>query len=191
MSIGWQTARNDRAFHPPRQLSDADAGGLIDPPFTDAREVHEHLLRVTCEAYFAGDEAAFVRRFVVPQTITTLNGRTRLETAQDVANLFHLQRMRNLRLGVTDMVRISIAAEYLDADTVRGTHVTYILRDRLLLSEPYPNTGILKRVNGFWMISDSEYGDEDPAWLAAAAELSRPPHYLPPRPAAGPADPDT
>lgn len=152
-----------------------------DPVFSDPVSVHEHLLEITRAAYFSGDEDAFVARFLLPQRVYTTAGDVTMTRPEDVSNLFHSQRARFLKLGVTDLVRVSISAEFLDEDTVKGTHVSYMLRDRLLLMQPYPNTGILRRVGGLWKVADTQYGGQDEVWQELADALSHPPQYDPPR----------
>lgn len=144
----------------------AEAGGPLprDPDFETPEAVHEYLLEVTRRAYLQDDEDAFVARFLLPQVIITVQETRAVETPEEVRAIFRANRTRFLQQGVTDIVRVCIAARFVTPDKVQATHVTYLLQGTRLVTAPYPNTGELVRRNGVWLISSSQYGSDDPAW---------------------------
>lgn len=150
-----------------------------DPPrgasAGDPVEIHETLLEETRRAYLDDDEDAFVRLFVLPQTVVTQEGTRDLTTPEDVRAIFRHTHARFLALGVTDLIRVCIAAEFTAPDRIRATHVSYVLQGRKLVTEPYPNTGTLLRTDDGWKISSSEYGSTDPAWTTFDAMRNAPP----------------
>lgn len=154
---------------------DAEGGHGAAPRREDAKAVHERLLEATRQAYLADDEDAFIACFLLPQTIVTQDGQRQMETRDDLRDIYRHTRSRFLALGVTDLIRVAIAAEYVAPDRIRTTHVSYVLQGRKLVTPPYPNTGELVRLPEGWRISSSEYGSTDPAWTTFDPIGSAPP----------------
>ena len=153
----------------------APAENLAGTSPADPHQIHETLLEKTRRAYLDDDEDAFTRLFVLPQTIVTQEGKREVAVVEDVRSIFRHTRARFLALGVTDLIRVCIAAEFTAPDRIRATHVSYVLHGRRLVTEPYPNTGTLLLTSDGWKISSSEYGSTDPAWTTFDAMRNAPP----------------
>lgn len=138
-----------------------------DPDFADAKDVSEFMLEVTRAAYFNGDEEAFVSRFLLPQELGTFDGNRMIRTRKELADLYHGMRANFQMRGVTDLVRVCISAHFDGPDTVLATHVSYLMSGRKLLVEPFPTNGVLRRINGRWMISNAQYAPQD-QWYSDA-----------------------
>lgn len=164
---------------------DAGHGAPKDPDFVTPEAVHEHLLEITRQAYLQDDEDMFVARLMLPQTIKTSEFTKTLTTLDDVRQVFRANQAKFLRLGVTDLVRVCISARFVDPDRVQATHVSYLMQGTRLLVEPYPNTGELVRKDGLWLISSSQYGSDDPAWVRFSAERNLPQTGNGPEPSPG------
>lgn len=152
---------------------------VADPDFTDALQVHEFLLEITRRHYASGNVNAFVSRFHLPQRIGTFHGTRILTTAQDVREMFYDVRRSQMSRGVTDMVRICIAARFVTPSEVRATHMTYLMSGMKLVQEPWPSHGTLQRVRGRWQVACSEYGIDDKG-LAHALTPAQVAHSTPP-----------
>lgn len=138
--------------------------------FTSARDVSEYLLARTGQAYATGDFDLFAACFVLPQWMETFEGRRLIATTEDLRQLFDGVRAHFDRLGVTDLVRHCIAAEFRDPDTVEATHESRLLAGNRLVQQPYPCFSVLKRTDAGWQVAGGQYAIPDA--LAHSAALT-------------------
>lgn len=125
--------------------------------FASAKDVSEHLLERTGAALMSGDFAAFSACFRLPQTVQSFDGQRVLENEADLQSVFDGVRAHYAERGVTVLHRTCVAAEFKDADTVHATHDTMVIARTQLAQQPFPVFSILRRCDGLWKITHSEY----------------------------------
>ncbi len=140
----------------------------MTPDSLPACAVSEMLLEETRLALLAGDFDAFARHFLFPQVIETFEGRHRLNSRAELRAVFEAVCAQNRVIGLTDMVRTCIAAEFKDPDTIEATHVARLLSGTRLLQEPHTVFSILRRVGGTWKIASSQYAMREASPLRRA-----------------------
>lgn len=126
-----------------------------------AKDVAEHMLDVTGEAYRTGNPEMFSNCFSVPQYIDTFEGRRHLATKSDVTDVFQAMHRYMNSIGVTDLVRHCKSAVYFDQNTVHHTHETRLIKDNILLQDPFTAFSTLKRFPDGWKITFSQYAITD------------------------------
>ncbi|MBV2358462.1 hypothetical protein KUH32_01625 [Thalassococcus sp. CAU 1522] len=143
---------------------------------SEARRIAEHLLVETGAALQAGDLAAFARCFRLPQTVASFAGQRRLETLEDVGEVFDKVRSSFINDGVARVVRYVEEADFDGDDRIVSNHVTTIhLRDGSM-REPYPTLSVLHRTAEGWKVGDSQYAlteDTEHALAFATEHRSR------------------
>ena len=130
---------------------------------TTAIAIHEAFLKKSGDALFSGDFDAFLSCFFLPQQIVTFEGSRWLLEPSDVRDVFDNMRQRFDDLGITDMARRCVVAEFSGPTTIDATHETRMLVKDQIVSGPYPSFSILQEINGNWQVSHSQYaiGDEN------------------------------
>lgn len=116
----------------------------------------------------SGDFEMFASCFALPQWIETFEGRHLIATTEDLRTLFDAVRVHFCRLGVTDLVRRCVAAEFRDPDTIEATHESRLLAGTRLVQQPYPSFSILKRTDAGWQVAGAQYAIKDAQSLSAA-----------------------
>jgi len=152
----------------------------MDAPFESslASDVSEYLLARTAEAYMSGDFEKFAAFFILPQQMETFEGRILIKTTDDLRDFFDAMRKHFCRLGITDLVRRCVVAEFRDPDTIEATHESRLLAGTRLVQPPYPCFSILKRTEAGWRVADGQYAIQDvPAHSSAlTGATGSPPH---------------
>jgi hypothetical protein len=128
---------------------------------TDPCAVSEYLLARTGEAYMVGDFDSFAACFALPQWIETFKGRSLIATPDELQALFNAVRSNFYRLGVTDLVRRCVAAEFRDPDTIEATHETRLLSGARLVQPSYPCFSVIKRTEQGWLVAGGQYAIQD------------------------------
>ena len=124
---------------------------------TDPRAVSEYLLARTGEAYMTGDFDGFAACFALPQWIETFKGRRLITSPDELQLFFNEMRSQFCRLGVTDMVRRCVVAEFRDPYTIEATHETRLLAGAQLVQPCYPCFSVIKRTGQGWQVADGQY----------------------------------
>lgn len=124
------------------------------------RDVSEYLLARTGEAYLTGDFDMFAACFALPHRMETFEGATLITTPAQLHSLFLGMRGYLESLGVTDMVRRCVAAEFRDPDTIEATHETSMLAGSRLIQPTYPCFSVLRKTDLGWQIADGQYAVE-------------------------------
>jgi hypothetical protein len=136
-----------------------------------AVDIAEAILNVTGDALMSGDFDAFAAVFHVPQTMATMAGPIHMETLDDMRRAFDDMHAHFKAVGVTEMVRSIVAAEYKSPTRIESTHVSDILHNGKRIGDPYPVYSILERIDGDWKVAGGEYALE--ATNGQALALSR------------------
>ncbi|MEJ8561309.1 hypothetical protein QTO30_08800 [Yoonia sp. GPGPB17] len=122
-----------------------------------ASDIAQALLEVTGNALMTGDFEAFKSAFHVPQKMATLAGPIHMETVEDMERAFREMCQHFKVIGLTEMIRTCVAAEYKSPALVESTHVAELLRNGKRLNEPYPVFSTLQKIDGVWKVTGSEY----------------------------------
>ena len=136
-----------------------------------ASDIAEAILEITGEALMSGNFEAFASVFHVPQVMSTMAGSINMESIDDMRRAFDNSRAHFEAIGVTEMVRNCVAAEYKTPTRIESTHVCNLLHNGKRLNEPYPVFSVLEKVDGAWKVTGSEYALESTNGQALA--LSR------------------
>lgn len=131
------------------------------PEFQTAREVSEHLLKVTADALLAQDFDSFANVFGLPQRMTTDGSEITLKTRSELGQTFHQTCAHFQSTGVTELRRICEAAEFNGPDRVEATHISHVIANGENIMPPYPVYSVLERINGQWKITASDYALSD------------------------------
>lgn len=120
--------------------------------------IAEDLLQRTGAALLNGDSGAFADCFALPQVFETVSGRVVAETRGHLVRMFQAVQQKYRCMGVTDLVRHVVQAEYRDHETIAFTHESRLLQGTTLLQAPFPTFSIVKYVDGLWLVHASSYG---------------------------------
>ncbi len=129
--------------------------------FETAHDVCEAMLERSGRAIFARDFDAFADCVGLPCDIETYAGRSRLTTQEHLRNLFEAMLRHQNRMGVTDIIRHCVEAEFKDDRTVYATFETRLLRGTVLIQNPYPAFCIYKLSNEVWRAHSMTFGIGD------------------------------
>lgn len=128
-----------------------------DPVFATADAVSDHALEVTRRAYLARDFEQFSERFLLPQIVGTFEGEEKIETLEDLRVLFDAMLANMDQLGVIDLKRNTVCAEFLAPDLVQATFVSQYVLPGYALSDEVVAHGQLCWHDGLWKIQESRY----------------------------------
>ncbi len=130
-----------------------------------ARDVAESLLEKSGAALKNGDFDSFLECFELPQDIATFDGRKTIETPEDLQEIFDGVRALYRRRNVTQIIRQCLEAEFRDENTITTTHQSRNLSGDQLVQAPVTAYSIVKKIDGVWRISYSQYASSDDAEL--------------------------
>lgn len=133
-----------------------------------AKEVSEHLLRLTGDALMSRNFEAFARCFHLPQTMNTMGRRIVAETRCDLRRAFESNCDHLAGLGVTELRRECVAAIFHGENRVEATHMACLLKDGQELVPAYPVFSVLEKRADHWVIMSSEYALDDQSGGAKA-----------------------
>lgn len=133
-----------------------------------AKDVSERLLERTGTALMTGNFEKFADCFLLPQEMETFDGRRKVQTRDDLLEVFRGVTTHLRRKNVTEFVRHCIEARFRDDDTIVTTHMSRLLSGHTLAQTPYPVMCVLRRVDGEWKVSDGMYAVEDEPYLSKA-----------------------
>lgn len=138
------------------------------PPHTDAKAIAEYLLDITGHALMSGDFAAFAEVFDLPQVMTVAGDAIEVETRADLERMFDTMHQHFKGIGVTDLIRLCEAAEFVGPGEINATHVTHLMSRGTRVQDPYPVIATLVHRKSGWKVSSAEY-DLDPSGGQARA----------------------
>ena len=137
---------------------------MIDgPDESSAVSISDFLLDVTGAAYMARDFDAFSVWFHLPQIVGTFEGDRNLETRDDLRMIFDAMCAQFDAMGVLELHRETLEAQFLDPDTVQSTYrAQQVMRGHVYGPETIAH-GLLGRRDGQWRILESRYATSDAA----------------------------
>ncbi|MDX8351150.1 hypothetical protein [Cognatiyoonia sp. IB215182] len=139
---------------------------MRQPELKTAKEISEHLLKVTADALMQHDFESFASAFGLPQTMTTIESEIRLLTRDDLRMAFEQMCDCFQSMGMTELRRVCEAAAFCGPDRVEATHTSHVLAHGKDIVPPYPVFSVLERLDGQWKITGSDYalaGDQPQA----------------------------
>jgi hypothetical protein len=126
-----------------------------------ARAISDELLEKTRAAYMERDFEAFSLFFELPQTVGTFHGERMLEALDDLAEVFWAMCDHFDALGVVDLYRRTLEAQFVDPLTIQATFVSHpVIRGEVLGAETVAS-GYLRCINGSWMVAGTSYASAD------------------------------
>ena len=134
----------------------------------NARYVAEHLLRITRDAMFDGDEDTFVSCFWLPQRIATFTGEQIMESEAEVRTIFRQTQDHFHKHRITDIIRVVVSVAWDGPNRTKVTHMSHLMSGDLRIREPYPAFSIHERRDGDWRVAASQYAVDDSAGHARA-----------------------
>ena len=123
--------------------------------------IADDLLQRTGAAMLSGDAASFTACFALPQEFETPAGKTVVNTVGHLTRVFEAVHLKYKAMGVTDMDRHVVFAEFRDKRTITFTHESRLLQGTVLLQAAFPVFSIIKLIEDTWLIASSSYGPTD------------------------------
>lgn len=107
-----------------------------------------------------GEFDRYLPFFHLPHVLETFEGRTLIETPQEMRFAFDhvLSGLRDIR--VEEMVRICTIAQFDGPHTIRGCHDTRLLGADKTLRDAYSGLGTLRLIDGQWLVTESQFAEE-------------------------------
>lgn len=137
------------------------------PPEGDPFALSQYLLDVTADAYRNRCFKAFSKWFHTPMTLGTFEGDRILKSEQDHQAVFDAMCAYFDRKQVIEMHRDTVAARFLDQDTVQYTFVSQYVLPGHVLGAKTVAYGVLRRIDGQWGVSESRYASQEDAIMRA------------------------
>ncbi|QDC08402.1 hypothetical protein FHY55_03710 [Oceanicola sp. D3] len=143
--------------------------GGSDTSAEEARAISQGVLDITGAAYSARDFAAYAPHFVVPGDVHAFGGVRLVKDLADLHDLFMDVAAYFDSIQVTALIRSCISAEFDGPDVIKATHITRMMSGTQLLAPPFPGFSLLRRIDGVWKVSSSQYATDDPKLINALA----------------------
>lgn len=135
------------------------------------KAVSQDLLDRSGRGLLTDTPSLYLDCFHLPMTICTFEGKNHIDNHDDLMAIFSATRAYLIRAGVTDLVRHCLHAAFSGPDTIKATHESRYLSGSRLHLRPVVAFSVLRRIDGLWGVSDSQYAISDSPALAAAVSL--------------------
>lgn len=126
-----------------------------------AREIAEDLLARSGQGLITGDFKLFGDCFALPKEMETFEGRRVIKTADEMEAVFNDVRAYYHKIGMTEMKRHIVDAEYRNPTTIVSTHQARLVAESELVQQPYDVLSVIALIDGVWRIRHSEYAIVD------------------------------
>ena len=123
-----------------------------------AKDIAGHILEETGQGLLTRDPARFVPHFLTPHKIIAPDGVNWLNTEEDLTRKFHDVSALLHEMGVTDLIRYIVAAEFVSDTEMTATHESHTMVGNTRTKDPYPVFSTYRLTDGQWRIATSEYG---------------------------------
>lgn len=134
---------------------------MADAATRTACDIAQHVLEATGRALMQRDFDRFRPFFLLPQTVTTAGKRVELATSDDLKAAFFNMCDHFETIGVTELRRTCIAAEFRGPDEIASTHESIVRCGENVALPPYPVYSVMKRVGDAWLVAGSDYMLDD------------------------------
>ena len=139
----------------------------------EARAISMDLLDVTGRALETGDFARFAACFTLPSVVETGHRRDVIRTQAELRTLFDRNRAHFREVGITQIVRATVAARFAAPDEVEETHESHLMAGDRRVRDPYPVFCRLRRGPQGWQIAYSNYAIDSETRHGRALSLSQ------------------
>ena len=123
----------------------------------EAKQIGQDLLDRTGEGLMTGNWDTFIACFGFPHRIDTFEGTQILQSADDMRPRFDAVRATHKADHVTDLIRHTVAVDWVDDKTIHHTHQSRPLSGSTLVLAPYTVFSIFEKQAGRWLITSSQY----------------------------------
>ena len=148
-----------------------------------AEDVLEDILYRTGRGVLENDDALFLSSIALPLLQETVDGQRVFTSEAEVRKMLAGVRAYMDENGYVDLVRTVVSAEFLDDNTISGTHVSLLMdKDGNSTRPPYPVHSMLRLTGSEWRLTSSIYAILDapehntallPGTLLSTKEVSR------------------
>lgn len=116
-----------------------------------AEAIYQDHLDALSESLLSGDFKTFSSQIHLPHQITTETDVIRIETVEEMRDLFERFAQMYKNEGLTDFVRTVSEAQFSGPDEIIGTHISHQMRDGQRILPPYPNrVRLVRGADGKW-----------------------------------------
>lgn len=141
--------------------SDRSASCAAPKGDPEAIALAERLLDMTGRALESGDFSRLIDIVHLPHKMSTFEATTVIETEEDLHQTFQSIRNHLRATGMTDLIRLCLAAEFSGPDRMVWAHESHMLARGVWLKTPYPAYSVAVRDGDTWKIAESRYALED------------------------------
>ncbi|MEM8592888.1 MAG: hypothetical protein AAGF13_10215 [Pseudomonadota bacterium] len=132
-----------------------------------AVELTDEMLEATRLAYMSRDFALFAPNFRLPQLVGTFDGDTVVRDEAELRAMFERMCAVHEEMGVIDLYRKTLSAEFKDARTVHATFSSRHILKGHVLGEEVVASGLMQRDGNRWQITESRFATRLPAITSA------------------------
>lgn len=122
-----------------------------------AIEICDRMLEVTRAAYLAQDFEAFAQHFQLPHDIGTFEHESQIKDRTELRATFNRMCAQMTALGVIDLYRKTINAQFRDAHTIQATFLSRHVLKGAVFGDEVISHGIMRHVGDRWLITESRY----------------------------------
>lgn len=133
----------------------------MSEPEKTAREIAEDLLVRTGQGLITGDFKPFGDCFALPKEMETFEGRRVIKTEAELESLFNDVRAYYDKIGMTEMERHVVDAEFRNPNTIVSTHQSRLVAESELVQQPFDVLSVIELIEGVWRIRHSQYSIVD------------------------------
>ena len=136
----------------------------------EAKAIYQNLLDIIGQAIECADFDSYAPHFSLPHRMVAPENSVIIRDQNHLRTLFDGMIDTLRRQSVKGLTRACTIAEFVDAETIRGSHDTWLLNEAAQIKQSYVALSTLRLIDGHWMVSDSQY---DSASAALPDEITR------------------
>jgi len=131
----------------------------------DARQIYQGVMDRFAEVFFHSDLDLLCDLMILPSQMITFETRMVYRTRDDLRTYMDVVRRMIDRENVTTYLRVCLAARFVDADTIDGTHESHVLNGMRYIVPRFPVRCRLRRAGPLWKVNLAEHAVEDHAFI--------------------------
>ena len=125
----------------------------MDTKSQAAWDIAQGVMTAISEAHISGDFNSFQKYFAVPIEFETFRDTVEVKDTEELRRIFDRIQTYFQSVGLTDMVRQVLAAEFKDETTISSAHENRLMSGTTLLVDPYPGYVTLQKTDEGWQIT--------------------------------------